>query len=552
MQLGQPMTSPEAVPTGPEVVIGLIGPLGVDLALLVSELSAAFASVAYNMRSISLIEPVLQYWRWRTTPTAPFNVRYDRRMDAGNEFRRELQCKDALAFLAMIAIQRCRREFHHSDPTSSSPASPIPRCAYLLRSLKTPEEVATLRETYGPNFVAVGAYMPRDARRESLMKRIAGSMGDPETRRHESEAARLLTRDEFEFEEYGQNMRETFPLADVFIDVSNQASTSGEARRFVEILFGHPSHTPRRAEAAMFHAYGAKLRSSSAGRQVGAAIVNTAGDLLSVGTNEVAKAQGGQYWSDEEDEHDERDHRRVVDSTSTMLSSILVDFLARLQRRGWLSADKEHLDSDGLRQLGRQELLRKLAKDELRHGDPPTLGDKALLEKLIEYMRPVHAEMAALTTCTRLGVPVAGCDMYVTTFPCHECARLIVASGIRSVHFIEPYPKSRVAEMYDDSIVVDQSGDEHHIEFRAFVGVSPRRFVEFFDAPEPSGRRPQSEVRRRAADGSWVRWEHVRTTRWPRQYDIPLAIMTREQSSLAEFDEKVARSGLRSPKEETK
>ncbi|MBN1961237.1 MAG: hypothetical protein JW841_09835 [Deltaproteobacteria bacterium] len=82
---------------------------------------------------------------------------------------------------------------------------------------------------------------------------------------------------------------------------------------------------------AMFHAYGAKLRSSSAGRQVGAAIVSKSGDILAVGTNEVAKAHGGQYWPDEENEYDGRDFVRTTDSTSLMLSAILKDLLARMQ-----------------------------------------------------------------------------------------------------------------------------------------------------------------------------------------------------------------------------
>ena len=191
--------------------------------MLVSELQGAFASVSYDIRNVSLIEPVLEYDPWVRTPASLYDDRYNGRMTAGNEFRERLTLKDALAFLAVSAIHRERR-LHKAPEEKGEPASPIPRCAYLLRSLKTPDEVETLREIYGPNFLAVAAYMPRKLRKEALMRKIAHSRGDPESRRHEAAASALLVRDEFEFEEYGQNIRDTYPLADFFIDVSSKAT----------------------------------------------------------------------------------------------------------------------------------------------------------------------------------------------------------------------------------------------------------------------------------------------------------------------------------------
>ena len=215
----------------------------------------------------------------------------------------------------------------------------------------------------------------------------------------------------------------------------------------------------------------------------------------------------------------------------------LVGFLTLIPQRQSMSFAKK----------AQKDLLKKVKKENRKPEDPPTLGDKALLEKLIEYMRSVHAEMATLMAAARLGISVRGHEMYVTTFPCHECARLIVAAGLSGVTFIEPYPKSRVAEMYDDSIVVDEVGDEHHVPFRAFVGIAPRRFVEFFEAPEPVGRRPNAEIRRRNDDGTWVRWEKIKDGRWPRTYDMPIAIMNRELNALEKFEKQTAASGLKKP-----
>lgn len=40
----------------------------------------------------------------------------------------------------------------------------------------------------------------------------------------------------------------------------------------------------------------------------------------------------------------------------------------------------------------------------------------------------------------------------MTTFPCHYCARHIVAAGIYEVQYIEPYPKSKALQLHADAI----------------------------------------------------------------------------------------------------
>jgi deoxycytidylate deaminase len=52
-------------------------------------------------------------------------------------------------------------------------------------------------------------------------------------------------------------------------------------------------------------AFTASVRSIDMSRQVGAAIVSSTGETLSLGCNEVPKAGGGQYW--EGDRSDARD-----------------------------------------------------------------------------------------------------------------------------------------------------------------------------------------------------------------------------------------------------
>lgn len=523
---------------GPELFVGLISPIGVDLRVLVDELQTAFRSVSYNAKIISLIEPVLEYPDWKNTPLSPLDLRYHSRMDAGNEFRLKIQRNDALAALAIASIKKERLQLDDSGAS-------LKRFAFILKSLKTPEEVGTLRSVYGANFVAIAAYTSRKDRSTTLARRIGESLKDPETSRHKDKAEKLLIRDEFEQDKYGQNILDTFCLADVFVDATKRDNLRAEITRFIEIFFGHPSHTPKRAESAMFYAYGAKLRSSSAGRQVGAAIVSSDGDVLSVGTNEVAKAHGGQYWSDEEKQYDYRDHKISIDSHDMMLSSILNDLLIRMKKMEWLQQSKGSLDDAELLEHAKSQLLKPVAKEKINDNDCPALLGKALIAKLIEYMRSLHAEMAALTACARLGISVKDCDMYVTTFPCHECARLIVASGISNVYFIEPYPKSRVAEMYNDSITLDGHSDDTHIGFRPFVGIAPRRYVEFFEVPEPRDINSLSEVVRKKKDGSFNKWDDIKDRRLPRKWNSPMEIQGREFKALKEFNAELVKCGLK-------
>lgn len=490
-------------PVGPELVIGLIGAVGADLDAVSRSLRRALDAVTYRICDIRLIKQALRLPRWNQPESPQRDVRYHRRMTVGNEFRDELKHEDAFALAGAAAIQAERvsywQENGAADPINKLVSRPIPRCAFVLRSLKTPQEVQTLRRIYGDNALVLAAYAPRTERKAALAATIAASYADTDTTRYEARADELIRRDEREHGRvYGQNLRDTFPLADFFLDARRADESAG---RFVELLFGHPVRTPTRAECAMFQAYGAALRSASPGRQVGAAIATLDGEIVSVGTNEVAKAFGGQYWAEDGDERDHRDHKRHIDASDALMSAILKDLLERLKRAAWLSPEKAAQDTGSLLAEAKGKLLDAF---ETVQGDPVSLGEKAQLANLIEFMRAVHAEMAALTSAARRGVPVQGCVLYSTAFPCHECARLIVAAGISCVVFIEPYPKSRAGELYDDSIAVD-CDDTKRVPFKAFVGTSPLRYRDFFTMPE-----------RKTKDGEWVDWDAVRQERQPR------------------------------------
>ena len=117
--------------------------------------------------------------------------------------------------------------------------------------------------------------------------------------------------------------------------------------------------------------------------------------------------------------------------------------------------------------------------------------------------------MDALLSCARAGIPTRRATLYATTFPCHNCAKHIVAAGVSRVVFIEPYPKSKAAEFHKDSI---QVGFGHRkatparrdlVRFEPFVGIGPRRFFDLFSARLGSG----YTLKRKDVAGKKLEWK---------------------------------------------
>jgi dCMP deaminase len=55
-----------------------------------------------------------------------------------------------------------------------------------------------------------------------------------------------------------------------------------------------------------------------------------------------------------------------------------------------------------------------------------------------KYAWTEHAERNAIYNAARIGIPLAGCTMYLPWFPCVDCARAIVQAGLSEIVAIEP------------------------------------------------------------------------------------------------------------------
>src|SRR5690606_38370150 len=69
--------------------------------------------------------------------------------------------------------------------------------------------------------------------------------------------------------------------------------------------------------------------------------------------------------------------------------------------------------------------------------------------------------------------------LYCTTYPCHNCARHIITSGISEVYFIEPYRKSLAIKLHRDSITEDIFKKDR-VKILMFEGISPKSYIHFF------------------------------------------------------------------------
>lgn len=59
-------------------------------------------------------------------------------------------------------------------------------------------------------------------------------------------------------------------------------------------------------------------------------------------------------------------------------------------------------------------------------------------ERPMKYKWTEHAERNAIYSAARVGIPLEGCRMYLPWYPCMDCARAIVQTGISELICVEP------------------------------------------------------------------------------------------------------------------
>jgi deoxycytidylate deaminase len=432
-----------------ELVIALCGPIGSPL----HEVAEKFRNVLtdtfqYEKCEVIRLSAFIQEKRNVDSSLKGYE-RIDTLIREGNKLR-NLYGPDVLAELAVNTI-RVEREKYKSDRDAER-YEPR-RICHIIDSIKNQEELELLRTVYRDMLYVVGVFSPMDIRVGNLK---AKELSDPEI-------YQLIDRDSGEEQKTGQTVRDTFPYSDFFLRINRgtDSQIAKRVERYLHLMLGTKVLTPTAAESAMYAAASAAGNSACLSRQVGAAVTDDAGQVLAVGWNDVPKASGGLYMSDMSADGEEHDKRCWNRDGGKCFNDEQKGLIANLVARDLVAQNL--LNSGQLQQAAN------------------AIASSSKLKGLIEFSRSIHAEMHAILNAAKSnGSKIVGGKLYVTTYPCHSCARHIIAAGIKEVFFIEPYRKSLAMKLHDDALTENESATNDVVRLLQYDGVAPSKYLALF------------------------------------------------------------------------
>lgn len=459
-----------------ELIIGIVSSVGTESKLVIDSLKSKLELFEYNVEVIKISSLLPAY-----TKTGEY-TRIRHYMKQGDRFRDKTKNNSIMAAGAIEKINKIRETLSGKK-------------AYIIDSLKHPDEVELLRKVYGDGFYLFGIHADKNRRMDFLTQEKGCN----------PEAANALIRiDENENISNGQKTRDTYHLSDFFLNLgSNNDQVKNTLQRFLELIFSNPHLNPTFDEFAMFMAFNSSVRSGDLSRQVGA-VISKNKQIISTGANDVPSFGGGLYWAEPDiktgkinDFPDGKDYKRGIDSNKNTQNEIIQEILRD-------AVSELNLENE------QKEKLERILKS-------------SKISDLTEFGRVVHAEMEAILACSREGMSTVDSVLYCTTFPCHNCAKHIIASGIKKVIYVEPYPKSKALEFHSESIKLESSfetnnDDQQKVIFEPFIGVGPRRFLDLFSMSLGSG----FKLKRKEKNGHILHWEGknkaIRTPLSPASY----------------------------------
>lgn len=455
-----------------ELIFAVVGHVGSGTTAVAEQLRALFINEQEGKKydvHILKARAVILNWAKSKSREIPPDAKDDlevvtKLQDLGDDMRKDTGDNSVVARSLIVEIRKTRaRQIGASLDEKPVPPDGQPR-VYVLDSIRHPAEVHLLRHVYQDAFVLIGVVCDEDVRRGRITGKYKNAGAE--------NARKFMKRDERAKPKYGQRVSDAFHLADYFVDNTIDRSDVKEwtlpdqLSRLRKIITHSEIMRPDVSETAMHHAQAAAMRSACLSRQVGAALVDDSGNLIASGTNEVPSAGGGVYGrslieDDDRCAYSAREGGEFRCSNTTEQNQIIQDLIREIP------------------ELSNAQPERKLML-------PSNIRDTRIGD-LIEFSRAVHAEMDALLSAARTGTSTVRTKLFVTTFPCHYCARHIVAAGVDEVQYIEPYPKSQAIRLHSDSITTSKkdritpprAGGK--VLFRPFTGVAPRLYKRAFE-----------------------------------------------------------------------
>ena len=447
-----------------ELVIALCGPIGSPIHAIADALrEQLLRDFSYDHCHIIRLSEIIEEYTERAQDLSAL-ARVKHLIRNGDELRRKYGAS-VLAELAVSQIALHRQK--EKAPPDTERYRPR-RVCHIVDSIKNQKELEILKLVYRDMLYFVGVYSPLPARVRALEKTGMLRPGIYD----------LIDQDSGEEIDHGQTVRDTFPQADFFlrVDTDTDAQIGSRVERFLHLILGSRVLTPTYSEKAMYLAASAASNSACLSRQVGAAVTDKNGNVIAVGWNDVPRSGGSVYEANPvDDPNGDRDKRCWNLEGGTCFNDREKQYIGEL-------------------------LVDELCKQDIVPADKRAVAIRLVLENskvkdLIEFSRSIHAEAHAILTAAQLGGErISGGKIFCTTYPCHSCARQIIAAGIKEVYYIEPYRKSLATKLHDDAITEEES-DKDRVRILPYDGVSPTRYLKLFRVPKDE-RKVSGKLRR--------------------------------------------------------
>jgi len=469
-----------------EYVFAVVGHIGSGTSTVAKKLGEVLKDAGFDVVPLRASDAIRD---WARNTHRPISLRGQGRprlqdvaemQDVGDEMRDSDHAAVAVQLVHMIRRERAART-QAGEPVDGHAVQPDGKNrAYVLDSLRHDAEVQLLRRLYGSAFVLIGVVCEERARSQRLTEKYADG--------GRASVAQAMERDaDDQSKKHGQKVAKAFWLSDYFVDNTPPRYIDQEENpnwkigeqvgRLVHIITHAKLYRPLPEETAMYVAYGAARRSACLSRSVGAALLDQRGNLIAIGVNDVPRAGGGLYGSG------------LANPSMPKMRDNRCAYYHPGQEEGYCRNTQEQRSIiDNI--IEQVPVLRAAAHDTGSKQKIQHDLQRSRIGELTEFSRAVHAEMEALLAAARSGVSTVGTRLFVTTFPCHYCARHLVSAGVDEVQYIEPYPKSRALLLHDDAIVQEvakwiipsqnASNPDAKVLFRPFVGVSPHLYERVF------------------------------------------------------------------------
>lgn len=440
------------------LILGFTGSLGSGCTFLSEGISEALSNQGHYYQLSDVLRSI--------ATERGLDLTVSNLQDIGNELRGNTQGTEtpSLSILVEHCLQKIEKDIETADFTKDE------NSVVLIDGIKNEGEVRYLKQF--PNFYLISVQADRSAR----SVRLVGESAPNPRFQNINDFLIADKRDEDEDIPNGQQIKRCNYVADIIIN-NNDTQVSGHMRReffhkFIEdyiqpmrkVRKGEIAHDrpPKIEETLMTMAYCVSKRSSCLKRKVGAVIAyvrhfkieETPEDrdlqfqIVSTGYNDVPAGKPCIFseWEKCYRDHLQEEHatkfKKCPDCGQEIPTTIVCPHCNSQGEAKTLKCSKCNRDLLSDYKCNNPECCCEIFSTFLP-------GEKEAPGKLLDMCRALHAEENAILGLSGISKMGDGkLVLYTTTFPCNLCANKIVAAGIKTVYYAEPYTMAEAVELF--------------------------------------------------------------------------------------------------------